>query len=390
MQDDNPLPYLCVGLARAYEQDFHYPFNDSNRPEDEGRSILLYALSRLATEMTRHGQLYTYTLPQIFDLFEEPIEKWWPGGVDHLPSDVEPYITLLDEKRLDYVDEWLELNVGTLPATIKNLSVVHEFIADKTMDQWVHYCREGPDDLAEKYVQSRYFVVRNPWTTPAKLAQQERIWGPKIYEFVLNFYESYAHFHQRTLHQGKYHLCPHCQGILEWRDGRPACAKHSVCGVQSRDYRNARSIPPANQMRLRPTIHKRICIPGLPEVDLYHWLTDDPAGPRLSKDSVALWPGVDRYDLRLDFNNQVWAVDVKDYTSPVALGLKEKEKGGFKNYTPDDFLHWQRAFYVIPDYRFDRDKRYDKRVKDALGKARGRDVEVFSLSRFQREVVQNV
>ena len=63
--------------------------------------------------------------------------------------------------------------------------------------------------------------------------------------------------------------------------------------------------------------------------------------------NVALWPAFDAYDLRVSFpaSDQIWAIDVKDWANPFALGKKLR----------DDVLPinppWDRAFYVFPSYR---------------------------------------
>ncbi|AYF78528.1 hypothetical protein D7D52_37160 [Nocardia yunnanensis] len=67
--------------------------------------------------------------------------------------------------------------------------------------------------------------------------------------------------------------------------------------------------------------------------------------------TVAMWPNFDTYDLRVTVpNGEVWALDVKDRANPALLAR------GSQPLRPDP--PYDRAFLVIPQYRFDDRKDY--------------------------------
>ncbi|GAB4038923.1 hypothetical protein GCM10028774_38680 [Spirosoma jeollabukense] len=60
--------------------------------------------------------------------------------------------------------------------------------------------------------------------------------------------------------------------------------------------------------------------------------------------AVELWPGVDQYDIRIEFTSgMAWAIDVKDYQHPQRLLPELKVLDGRND------LDYRAAFYVIPD-----------------------------------------
>ncbi|NEP83977.1 MAG: hypothetical protein F6K39_41165 [Okeania sp. SIO3B3] len=73
---------------------------------------------------------------------------------------------------------------------------------------------------------------------------------------------------------------------------------------------------------------------------------------------VELWPGIDRYDLRLQFKDEVWSVDVKDYKDAYRLGQKIKND---KLYNIGS-LSWDQGFYVFPTYRQQQHANYQEYV----------------------------
>ena len=64
------FPYLAIGLAKYVEGEQKYPYPDE----------LSYALNQLSLAMLT---TYPGTITDLFELFEKPLERWWPGT---LPS----------------------------------------------------------------------------------------------------------------------------------------------------------------------------------------------------------------------------------------------------------------------------------------------------------------
>lgn len=105
---------------------------------------------------------------------------------------------------------------------------------------------------------------------------------------------------------------------------------------------------------LHEEVHRFITLPGQPELELETKLNKIDSNLR-----VEIWKEYDKHDLYLIFsNNERWAIDVKDWQSPYLLAQK---------LNSDTFPvqpEWDRAFYVIPDYRYKEQEDYLRSLKN--------------------------
>ncbi|MFD4407549.1 hypothetical protein ACFWPH_32770 [Nocardia sp. NPDC058499] len=160
---------------------------------------------------------------------------------------------------------------------------------------------------------------------------------------------------------GTYHRCGRCNGLLVpvgnegFRCELDRCRRDGVVVGDAID-------PGRHQLvyqLLRP-LRVFVTGPGLAETDLQTDL--ESLGL-----TVKMWPEFDNYDLQVIFGNgTVWAIDVKDYANPALLARRA---------TPlRKQPHYDRAFLVIPQYRFDDRPDYrtvfhhhvDPKVRDQL------------------------
>jgi hypothetical protein len=99
--------------------------------------------------------------------------------------------------------------------------------------------------------------------------------------------------------------------------------------------------------------------PGLAETDLEAELIKLQMEPEM-------WPNFDAYDLRITLpHRQIWAIDVKDRANPAILGR------GARPLRTD--LPYDRAFLVVPEYRFEEREAYQRifnqhRPDDLIGR----------------------
>jgi hypothetical protein len=100
---------------------------------------------------------------------------------------------------------------------------------------------------------------------------------------------------------------------------------------------------------------------------------------------VTLWPGVDRYDLRVVLpkgEQQLrWAVDVKDYATTRSLA-QHIRTNPFKHFEEDPALDWDRAFFVVPSYRERLEPGYVKQLKQRLKNDLPTNVRIINDQRF--------
>lgn len=350
------LIYLAVGLLAYEKQGYGYPYPP---PLQQG-------LNRLAGHYLEQGKELPGTLTAVRQLFHRPLNQWLPEGA--LPAGIEGDYPLLYDDR---VDEQIVEYLAGLPVTAATAVSQLEAILD---NQLVQNLLEGlrelyhqqPERAQQAYEKVRRFLIKHPYTSNAMLIRHLGTIREVDLTLIQKMYEP-AVGNPLFMHEGQYWLCPHCGGLLRWRDGRAHCAKPGVCGRLYPDYAGKQLLrPEPDLMALKWSIHARTCIPGLCEITLFDTLNTEPYHNHVA---VTLWPGVDRYDLQLRFDDgEAWAVDVKDYKNPQQLGHKIAAD---TLYDAEPALRWQRGFYVVPAYRTDQlatDNQYLARVKNAAGK----------------------
>ena len=341
---DTLFKYLVAGLVEAAETDFRYPYPP----------LWQQALNMLTAFQIRHRKPIPKTLTGILALLEEPIGEWWPGELPKaVTTELDQDFTLLfGGQPDDWAYEFLE-SEGV--AGMVTLPQFQDEITQTGMKKLRDLYRPNADTLGYVYGVVRRFIVENPVTTLAHIQQTLGNLPLIRLKQVVDFYEAEDEFLNDALHQGQFWRCPYCQSILKWVDGAPRCERHSVCGRLTSNYHACKPLAPTgNLLRLKPSMVRRVCVSGLPEIELYDWAKNlQTANSGLV--SVSLWPGVDRYDLQLCFaDNTSWAIDVKDYADPINLGRRVNSQS-FYNLGQ---LRWDQGYYVFPQYRVDWNKNY--------------------------------
>jgi hypothetical protein len=184
---------------------------------------------------------------------------------------------------------------------------------------------------------------------------------------------------EHALFRGEVRLCGHCGWTLTQRYSRRQCGDPR-CRLLTREFSQGTrtlSVPPGLSLqRVRPAIRRYIVAPGVTEVRLYDELK------ALGLD-VELWPGFDRYDLRITFpsgphsTGETWALDVKDWRFPrlLARHLWLPERDGAPS--------WDRFFFVVPNQRTRQDPEYLPTLRDLT---RDRGFEVLPVKDLVRRV----
>jgi len=342
---ENVFSYLAIGLAKYAESELKYPYP----PE------LSYAQNQLSLAMLT---TYPSTITDLFSLFQKPLEQWWPGT---LPPGIDPRFELLYEGELDeqVVEFLLEYKLPA-EATLQDVQV---FLDNQLMINILNIARNAyitdPVGANHEYTAIRQHVITHSWTSSEHLRQQFRdLRHIKIQEVGALYQDSRSLgstlLYQRSGMRGpRYWNCPLC-GPLYQRNNRLGSIKPNACLGRCPGPQGWQDLDPAdNPLVLKRGIHLRTYMPGTTEIQLYQWLKQDlqPTLPALQQ--VILWPGVDRYDLQLKFQRPTltvdsWAVDVKDYKDPFALG---KHIAQDNRQVAESALVWQQWYYVYPSYR---------------------------------------
>lgn len=385
VDDVDLFKFLIVGLVVHAREGFRYPYPDP----------LMFALNHLASRALKWQKSHSQTMmlpPDMFgklQVFTEPLAAWWPGDLALLPPAIDPYLPLLhapfiDEQALDeQVLPFLE--EVELPRYGSSLQRLQAAMVQEPITDLLAWARQSADQRGAEYVTVRRFLIEHPWVTQDEL---DLLSSSLLYfdrRLLGRMYEPLQQIDHIVRHDNSYWLCPHCKGILSWQDGQPQCAKR-VCGQRYRGYVGMQVLRPQTGLfRLTWGIHTRVCVPGLTELDLYRWL--QAYEPQLN---VSLWPGVDRYDLRVQFaSGDCWAVDVKDYESPESLGW-HIHRHLLQPYPSHQQLHWDHVFYVVPAYRSAFVADYLPRLRATLDTAFGVNIPANMAAmhheQFQREV----
>lgn len=190
------------------------------------------------------------------------------------------------------------------------------------------------------YTAFRYLLVKRPVLTGierATLIGEQPALGI-VLETVNRCYEQAPAAYRGT--DGRFATCARCGCLLKphgqgWRCELDRCRREAhATPARFIDDRETSGL-----YHLRAPLRIFITGPGLAEVELEDKLLKKGLVPEM-------WPGCDAYDLRITFpNRQVWAIDVKDRANPALLGY------GATRFRPDP--PYDRAFLVVPQYRFD-------------------------------------
>jgi hypothetical protein len=383
----NYFPYLAAGLEAFARQHFEYPYPDA----------LQWALHRLSWEMIERHQreasrpTYPTSLRQTLNMFTKPLRDWWPGDLGQLPTEIEADSPLLsqpfeDESALEeQVSDYLvELNLPT----INSINLIREELEQHLIRELLLWAREKPLLLADDYQTIRKFLIEHPYVNEQTFREDLK---PIYYDYrkIENFYEPTEPFKAQLLHDGSYWKCGNCKGLLRWSTAtkrQPYCVKRS-CSRIDPDYQNKKRVELAEATRrLKTSYHLRVCLPGLVELKLEKAL-DDLA--KTHNIQVTLWPGVDRYDLRVVLpkgEQQLrWAVDVKDYASARNLA-QHIRSNPFKHFEDDPTLVWDSAFFVVPYYREQLEPGYVKQLKQRLKNDLPSNVKIMDDQKFLQKI----
>ncbi len=338
MASSETFDSLVIGLAEFLRQEIKYPYPD----------LLHRALNTLSLEMT--AVRYPRTLTGLLALLEKPIRIWCPNFV---PKEFDSdfgliYEGLLSEEASRYLyDELFDRAKLSEPASIVvKQTVLENFQFQKLLERLQEIYNHDPERSQQEYVLLRQFLIENPHTTSQQLRQTFSKTRYISIEEVGDLYEDWSE-------DIPCWNCDCCGPLIE-KHGQLRGIKPSACNDHRKDLPYVqRVVWKQGLRRLKFGIHWRVCLPGIPEINLYHALM------QLQKEypdhlcAVHLYPGIDRYDIQLCFGDKsVWAVDLKDYQNPYNLARKLTPL-----YIEGD-LRYDESFYVIPIYRLQQYENY--------------------------------
>lgn len=270
-------------------------------------------------------------VPEILEWCELPFSRW---QLPSLPDEVSPEDSFL----INQQPSFFCLDYAQSDST--NESALSE---ERYMQKVFIECNGLAPNV---YTALREMLVRKPVINESDLVQTY-LMPPlnAIPELVKEAYEEAPLF---LSHKGIFKCCPKCSNLLMF-----TLDKEWICRDESCDLKRLRNGAATIDFstkdkekvyQLKYPIRRYITAPGRVEIKIYESLKE--LGKTLNfpgmNYQIELWPNLDAYDIRVVFpDNKVWAVDVKDWTSPYRLAQKV---GSFRLVPP-----WDKAFFVFPD-----------------------------------------
>jgi len=291
-------------------------------------------LNRLALACLRRQRPPIGDLAALVVLAEQPLEVW---PLDLPPDEYDLAATLLTPDgtgRPTRACEELALARGDMEAALREEGLMGQVLAR---------CRAT--NAQDDYVAFRRLLIERPVLSHEELL--EIVDRPEFLRLQNETLSAYPVIPPHYARDGAVRQCPHCGcattpqrvigGAVRW-----ACVEMSCKGAlqPAHDEACTRLAARNGVHWLRPDLRRYILAPGRPELTLAAEL-------KALRLTVQLWPGVDRYDLRVMLPGaEIWAIDVKDWSNPVQLA-------SYVQPIPPD-PPWTSAFFVFPDARRDR------------------------------------
>ena len=279
----------------------------------------------------------------------------WPG------SDLQGDDLLVDgatRTPTQYCLEWA-LPVADAPAEVFENQVIDDALAA---------CRAAHSPAS--YTAFRRLLITRPVLTATEIAAlAAEVDLMPVFEVIRRCYEPAP---AAYLKDGQFRLCGRCGCLLvPLRDGGYRC-ELDRCRADGGTTLGPVLPAAAPVLQLSRPLRVFITSPGLAETDLEKTLRKAGLTPEM-------WPQFDAYDLRVPFpDGTAWAVDVKDWASPSLLGARTTE---LRADPPHD-----RAFIVVPAYRFQVREDYARAFRHALAPGLRDRIRVCSDDSFARQV----
>lgn len=378
MQSDLLFSLLLVGLEKYTKSNTLYPF-----PAE-----LQHAMNGLALMM---GSNYPSTRRQFMELMTEPLTEWWlPYGGMEIDGFDNRFTLMYGDEISDPVEDYLiqgnlrGVNISDL-LTLKDNAFMRQLVEQKRDAYQTAINDDEAAHIEQDYATVRAFVTENAFTYPDVI---RRNLPYHLKDTVLEMYVSAAQQGSRLLFDTNYWHCHECGMVSVDHERRRQGLKPDVCAVRCSGKVGWEEISThPNLLVLRQGIQRRTLIPGRVEIELYHWLVDEIRPQKRQLIEVRLYPGVDRYDLRLLFSDgEAWAVDVKDYRLPTELGAHIARSP--RPYDMDTRLHWDRAFYVVANDR--EHGGYCNTAWREAGLAKYPNIKLQTMDKFKAEVTAKI
>jgi len=303
------ISLLATGLIQAHRQVFYgAPLSVPYPP------ALQRGLDRLSLAAIRSRVPAPAGVPELVRWCHEPVRSWPVAlGGEELAGEI-----------------LMDLGVPTRAChewAVDAADVESELFENEVIAGVRRVCRAA--GRQDSYVAFRHLVISTP--VLSELEFQQKLMDPALSVVASMLKQCYPVAPVECRHDDLVTCCADCGNLLVGSAAGLTCVDDRC--TRKSAVRLGRSLPVAGGVRwLAAPVRTFVASPGRAELRLRDALL------RLGAD-VELWPNFDAYDLRIVFpGDDVWAVDVKDWSNPVRLARR------LHRIPPEP--HWDLSFIV--------------------------------------------
>ncbi|MBH8567149.1 hypothetical protein I8748_34225 [Nostoc sp. CENA67] len=321
--DELTLHLVASGIVKLAES-----LKNGKAPTLPYPKELQRGLDRLVLNCLRQGRKPPQGVPELLCWCRRPLTEW------HLD---------LSQEDLGVADKLLDGQIPTAICeewAIASSDIEAELTQKQLLLNVMSVCRLA--DTPDSYVQFRRLLISQLLLTAFELLQI--CTEPLLEKLEEQIQAAYEPAPESYAVDGYFHCCAHCGNLmLRTVQGELICAEDR-CRAKNVS-KSGRQISQKQQVIwLKRGLRRFIAAPGCAELRLAEKL-ENLGKSRLQ---VNLWPDFDAYDLRIVFpDNEVWAIDVKDWANPFLLAHKVRQQNPLIPSKPP----WIKAYFVFPDDR---------------------------------------
>lgn len=318
MQEVLPLHLIATTLIRL-KRDQHY-FLSAPYPANLQR-----ALDLLTVDALRRGLAPPQNVLELLDWCRIKPLSQWPLTFEGRQM-AEDVFLLEDDLPTSWCEEW----------ACAASDVEDEVTENGVIEAALRLCEAL--NSPQLYVDFRRLLIERPVLTQFELLHQQR--RLKGLENVL--VDAYELAPSTSRHAGRFIACKRCGSLLVLNLVGDLCCEDSLCRAEGSVQRGKDW--DENVLQLKRGLRRFVTRPGRAELRLFKAL-------KKRGYVVELWPDFDLYDLKVVVDDEIWAIDVKDWADPFLLAYSLNEKGPFR---PSTSAPWNRAFWIFPKERRER------------------------------------
>ena len=244
LDPDATLAKICTGLSLI------------SSPLRQVPEILDLGIRELqAIYIQQRGESLPAGIDKVFQLFESPLNEWWPKAIPYGDSPLiiygEPSSLCMDyavqnrlqlERQIDEIEELVMLDI----------------LRDSRVDPIYQH----------QYVMTRRHIISNPVVSEEQM--MKLVVSGKLNSKIRRAYEPIP---SNSIRDGYCYICEYCGDVLLWHQNSPICRNWKECQRKGK-YAHKKKLPVKNLLRVKRGILFFVTLPGKYELELQQKLKE--------------------------------------------------------------------------------------------------------------------